>query len=72
MDWFLKQHPEFSLVTVQGFDWFESGLPEWIAHNPELSKTYRLWPHRIKGEGHFIAVFEREVNRRAGIPSFVL
>ena len=71
VDWFLKQHPEFSLVTVQGFDWFESGLPEWIAHNPELSKTYRLWPHRIKGEGHFIAVFERKLTGGPGsLPLF--
>ncbi len=26
----------------------------------ELARTMRLWPHRIKGEGHFVAVLEKK------------
>ena len=30
------------------------------AHNPqELSRTVRLWPHRLRGEGHFVAVLKK-------------
>ena len=24
-----------------------------------LRKTVRLWPHRVQGEGHFVAVLQR-------------
>ncbi len=33
------------------------GVPEWADGNPELAKAIRLFPHHIKGEGHFIAKF---------------
>lgn len=26
----------------------------------ELERTMRLWPHRLRGEGHFVAVLEKE------------
>ena len=55
---FLKQFPEFSLVQADA-PWFDPGRPEWADQNPELSKTFRLWPHKLKGEGHFAAVLVR-------------
>ena len=37
------------------------GKPEWVvqdgAPRDELKRTVRLWPHKIRGEGHFIALF---------------
>ena len=36
-----------------------AGVPE------QLEKTVRLWPHRIEGEGHYIAVLEKEGRRPA-------
>ena len=47
----MKQYPDFYLVEIQGVDWFDSGLPEWIERNTELTKIFRIWPHRTKGEG---------------------
>ncbi|MCR5669857.1 MAG: RsmF rRNA methyltransferase first C-terminal domain-containing protein [Butyrivibrio sp.] len=26
----------------------------------EISRSVRLWPHKVRGEGHFLCVFERE------------
>ncbi len=49
---FLKAHPNFELLEVSGF---EPGHPEWANGNPILSRTARLWPHKLRGEGHFIA-----------------
>ncbi|OKP96026.1 RsmB/NOP family class I SAM-dependent RNA methyltransferase [Paenibacillus sp. P46E] len=46
---FLATHPEFSLVTVGGTGSFATGLQG-------LSGAARLWPHKVKGEGHFMAV----------------
>ena len=28
----------------------------------ELSKTARIWPHKVKGEGHYLAVLEKQGN----------
>ncbi len=40
-----------------------------FAHHEELRRTIRLWPHRLEGEGHFLAVFRKEGNlRREAVP----
>ncbi|MBO8127305.1 MAG: RsmF rRNA methyltransferase first C-terminal domain-containing protein [Firmicutes bacterium] len=57
---FLEKHPEFSLVQVEGHPEFAPGNPSWAnSTDPELTKTVRLWPHRLKGEGHFLAVMRK-------------
>lgn len=57
---FLRCHPDFSLVPVQS-SWFSSGHPEWIANPVDgLEGTVRLWPHLLRGEGHFAAVLMRQ------------
>lgn len=61
---FLRRHPEFSLLPVekealglQGAD----GVPEYTEDPVSgLKDTLRLWPQRIKGEGHFAAVLKKE------------
>ncbi|UQZ36090.1 rRNA cytosine-C5-methyltransferase [Paenibacillus sp. PK3_47] len=51
--WFLAAHPQFTLVPVGGTGSFAPGLGE-------LPETARLWPHKVKGEGHFMAVLRHE------------
>ncbi|MFC7442908.1 RsmB/NOP family class I SAM-dependent RNA methyltransferase [Laceyella putida] len=59
---FLAEHPEFRLIPVPQLAHYQPGHPEWThTANPELSKTARLWPHRLRGEGHFVAVLEKDV-----------
>ena len=58
---FLHTHPDFSIEAVDAL-WFSPGRPDWIEHPvPGLEKTFRLWPHRLLGEGHYCA--ERETAR---------
>ncbi len=39
----------------------------WIgAETPDLTKTCRLWPHRIEGEGHFVALLRKRGGEDAG------
>lgn len=58
---FLKRHPDFHTVPVEMTDGMESGRPEWTSNESTAAKdTIRLWPHKIKGEGHFLAVLERD------------
>lgn len=57
---FLRAHPEFRLEDARLHPLFAPGVPEWGDGNPELRQTARLWPHRLEGEGHFLARFRRE------------
>ncbi len=45
---FLQKHPEFSPEPVEA-PWFQKTGPAF----------YRLWPHKLLGEGHFAAVFRK-------------
>ncbi len=55
---FLARHPDFSLISVPA-PWFAPGRPEWANGDPALARCFRLWPHRLRGEGHFAAVLEK-------------
>lgn len=59
---FLAEQPEFDLTQVPQVAGFAPGHPEWsLDHpNPKLSRTVRLWPHRFAGEGHFLALLQRQ------------
>ncbi len=55
---FLAGHSDFSLEEREA-PWFCEGRPEWGDGALELKKTFRLWSHQLRGEGHFAAVFRR-------------
>ena len=48
MEGFLTSHPEFSLEDVSA-PWF----------TPAGTGMFRLWPHKLLGEGHFVAVLRK-------------
>lgn len=72
---FLKSHPDFHLIKTVRPEGFYPGQAAW-ANLPEdseipdietkLSYTHRLFPHKVQGEGHFIAVLERDADDFAG------
>ena len=45
---FLRDHPEFTPETVEA-PWFDAGE----------NGSFRLWPHKLLGEGHFAAVLKK-------------
>lgn len=60
---FLKSHPEFELTEPARFPGMERGNPLWCGEEPragEIERTLRLWPHRLRGEGHFAAVLQKK------------
>ena len=58
---FLCRHPEFCVQSVNAPEGFVSGRPDWVAHPaPRLEDTLRLMPHKIEGEGHYLAVLKKE------------
>ncbi len=65
---FLRKHPEYRLMELPCYEGMEHGRAEWVVpfggvpdfdlqENEAFHVEYslRLWPHRISGEGHFIA-----------------
>ena len=58
---FLAQHPGFHIRPAAGYPWFSPGRPDWVEGvGEELRDCLRLWPHKLRGEGHFCAVLVRE------------
>ena len=58
--WILKEHPEMTMADISPYEGFDCGHPEWADGNPELKKTIRIWPHKMRGEGHFLALLKKE------------
>lgn len=57
---FLAAHPDFSVVPAPGDPAFLPGQPGWYENaHPDVKYTFRLFPHRLDGEGHFAAVLHR-------------
>lgn len=57
----LNKYPDFYVKKVAAYKGFGPGHPEWVAQGgrPETKDTFRLWPHKLDGEGHYAAVLER-------------
>ena len=55
---FLESHPEFAPEPVDA-PWFVSGE----------NASYRMWPHKLLGEGHFAAVLRKTQGESEDIPA---
>ena len=54
---FLAEHPEFEPEAVNG-EWFVPGE----------NGSFRMWPHKLLGEGHFAAVLRKISGEEGDIP----
>lgn len=59
IDEFIKNNPEFEVVEIPEFPGFSPGRPEWADAGEQLGRSIRLWPHKIRGEGHFVALLRK-------------
>ncbi|NLM55137.1 MAG: hypothetical protein GX195_09425 [Firmicutes bacterium] len=66
---FLAEHPDFYVEHAPRGSGVEPGRPDWVAGPEELARTVRFWPHRLAGEGHFIAVLRRREGTEPRRPS---
>lgn len=60
---FMRRHSEFELVdsSLVSYGIDGTGVASYITDPIEgIEKTTRLWPHRIKGEGHFVALLRKK------------
>ena len=57
---FLAKRPEFEIADVMHYPQMSSGLAAWTSDpQPGLERTIRLFPHRVDGEGHYLAVLTK-------------
>ncbi|MDD6194372.1 MAG: RsmB/NOP family class I SAM-dependent RNA methyltransferase [Lachnospiraceae bacterium] len=66
----IHHHPDMSVVKVDKYPGMGDGNADWFqefATREEgekaadgLEHAIRLWPHRLHGEGHFVAVLQKE------------
>ena len=64
----LERFPELELIPMEDYEGFESGRPEWGGGCAALERCVRIWPHKMPGEGHFLALFrKREGGREESI-----
>ena len=57
---FLDNHPEFTLVPLEKNWGFVPGCEP-------LTECVRLYPHKIKGEGHFLALLKKQENQHHAV-----
>lgn len=58
----LENFPQMRLLDIAPYDGFASGNPALGNHNEQLKKCVRIFPHRMEGEGHFLALMEKQGN----------
>ncbi|MDW7674131.1 MAG: RsmB/NOP family class I SAM-dependent RNA methyltransferase [Bacillota bacterium] len=57
---FLDNNAGYELVPIEKKGGMASGRPEWANGRQDLALTARFWPHLIKGEGHFLALIQKQ------------
>lgn len=56
----LEQRPDMELLSLPEHEGFSHGVPEWGNGREELKKCVRIFPHRLNGEGHFLALLQKK------------
>ena len=55
-----KEYPEFHVLPMENYEGFCPGIPEVTEEkDEELKKTVRIFPHKMKGEGHYVALLQK-------------
>lgn len=66
MAWFLQNYPNFHVFDNPNAKYFEAAGKDFVPDEysdlikDEVAKAVRLWPHKIKGEGHFVCLLKKD------------
>lgn len=52
---FMHGHGDYELMEIPKIAGIEGGRPAWADGDTAFERTARLWPHKVRGEGHFTA-----------------
>jgi NOL1/NOP2/fmu family ribosome biogenesis protein len=71
IDRFLDAHPDWELVEIPARHGLAAGRADWAGSDRPLERTARLWPHLLRGEGHFLALLRKPETDALDPPSEV-
>lgn len=61
----LNSEPGFQILPIESWNGFSKGRPDWIEDGrKELENCVRIFPHKMEGEGHFLALLQKEGESR--------
>lgn len=71
VEYLLEKDPRFEVCEMEGYEGFSRGLPRTVnTGDPDrkdsLRNTVRIFPHKMKGEGHFLALLRKREDGSAG------
>ncbi len=55
----LSRHPEAEVLPLPEYQGFSKGVPAWGGGEEALCRCVRIFPHKMKGEGHFLALIKK-------------
>ena len=60
IEYLLGEYPEFEIQEIAEYEGFAPGRPEVTkSKDPDFAKTVRIFPHHMKGEGHYLALLKK-------------
>ena len=60
IEYLKEQYPEFIIKEISPYEGFACGKPEVTKSKDEsFKKTVRIWPHKLHGEGHYVALLQK-------------
>lgn len=72
----LKECADMEVYEIEYmFEGFGHGMPGWLSedvsgYEKQLERCIRIWPHKMNGEGHFIALLHKKGMKVPNIPVF--
>ncbi len=63
--WLLKTYSFLNICPINKVGGMEDGRTTWAeGASEEVKHAARLWPHRLQGEGHYVAVFASSLEKK--------
>lgn len=58
----LTKRPGSAVISMEDYEGFRPGLTKGagFTFHPDCQKARRIWPHHMAGEGHFLALIEKQ------------
>ena len=61
IEYLLEERNDFYIAKMQGYEGFSEGyVNETKTKHMDFRNAVRIWPHKMKGEGHFLALLKKE------------
>lgn len=65
----MEKYPEFEICEIRPYEGFAHGRPDCApGGQADFRKTVRIFPHHMKGEGHYLALLKKGKPKKRKVP----